>query len=151
MISTSNDTRDGFYLDDIKVLEYDQGAITSDQFLSAEKFQSVISPNPVSELLTLETNASGCTRAEGNQISTIRLDNLTYISDYADFVQLDVSDWSPGLYFLQYIDRKQTKEPRSEIYGGIELDSIYDWPIPFENQWMKMTCLPIGPAIHNPY
>ncbi len=98
----------------IKVLEYDQGSITSNEFLSAENFHSVIAPNPVSELLTLETKALDV------QLKEIRIYNqigqLAFASGYADFVQLDVSDWSPGLYLLQYVDeRKQKSRARKFI------------------------------------
>ena len=107
MISTSNDTRDGFYLDDIKVLEYNQGSLTKSEFLSAESFQSVITPNPATDLLTLETSAVDLTLKEIRIYN--QLGQLSFTTKYADLLHLDVTKWSPGLYFLQYIDQRNIK------------------------------------------
>ncbi len=106
MISTNNDSRDGFYLDDIKVLAYNQGAITSSRDLAPADFNSVISPNPATDHIVIESSTADA----GIQLETVEIYNqlgqqVTRLP-YRTSIQLEVSNWQPGLYYLRYVDAR---------------------------------------------
>ena len=103
MTSTNNDSRDGFYIDDIKVLQYNQGSITSTSFLEADEFQSVIFPNPSLGQLYIETR----TLQQDLRFKEVQVFNqfgqLVRSLPYASSLQVDVDKWMPGMYYLRYL------------------------------------------------
>ncbi|MDH3648844.1 MAG: M14 family zinc carboxypeptidase [Saprospiraceae bacterium] len=107
MVSTNNDSRDGIYLDDIKVLEYTAGITTATHSLEGEAFTITNYPNPATQFMTLESQGIDATglkeiyffNAIGVLIDRKSLDRK---------LTIDVTDWTPGLYFYTTHDTKGT-------------------------------------------
>ncbi|MCB0664386.1 MAG: T9SS type A sorting domain-containing protein [Saprospiraceae bacterium] len=105
MQSTKDDTRDGIYLDDIRILEYNQGDITSSNELQ-KSFESILYPNPANYSVQFESMDQDI--QEGlNQIEIINnLGQTIYRNPVSDRTSVDISSWSPGLYFYRLLDQQ---------------------------------------------
>ena len=101
MESTSNDTRDGFYLDDLRILQYDQGSITRSDWLDESAFSLSIYPNPVQDQLNLELTGE---LNQGDIVIYNQLGQPHYQIPASAKLSIVTDDWSPGIYYLQIID-----------------------------------------------
>ncbi len=101
MVSTNSGTKDGIYLDDIKVLIYDQGSLTSANNLEDLNFEQIVFPNPSAENIYLshEFVSSEYTQVDIFNSLGMRVKNKIIHPDF----KLDVSDWTPGVYYCQFI------------------------------------------------
>ncbi len=104
MVSTNNDTRDGIYIDDINVLQYDQGSITGTNLIEPEDFESVVVPNPISTMAQIVSDS------DITDLDQILIYNQLGMQvtrfPFQKVVTLDVRDWPTGLYFYQVTDRE---------------------------------------------
>ncbi len=108
MESTNNSTRDGMYLDDIKVLAYDEGAVTDTRQLDETQFETRIFPNPVRSTLQMATEHS--TDLDLAQVRIMnQLGQEVMVLPFQKWMSVDVSDWSPGLYFVLLQDVKGSR------------------------------------------
>jgi hypothetical protein len=106
MTSTKADTRDGIYIDDIKILEYNQGDITSAEDLSDDHFESTLFPNPASNEVSIETGSTDQLLGF-SQIEVLdQLGKSLLRQNLIHRTSIDVSRWSSGLYYYRLIDEK---------------------------------------------
>jgi hypothetical protein len=106
MSSTKDDTRDGIYLDDIRILEYNQGDITSTKEISERSFESRIFPNPADRVAMLEPTVA-------DQINGFK--EIEFINQLGQRIErlpltpritIDIASWAPGLYFYHLLDNQ---------------------------------------------
>ena len=103
MISTHNDSRDGFYLDEIKILQYNQGSITSVQAIDAQSFQTQAVPNPAQQqfhILTTTANELNINTVEVYNHVGQKMASLPYLPD----IEVNAAAWPAGFYFYRLID-----------------------------------------------
>ncbi|MBK8506756.1 MAG: immune inhibitor A [Saprospiraceae bacterium] len=104
MSSTKDDTRDGIYLDDIRILEFNQGDITGTRNITQESFESQIFPNPANHQIAFQT--SDLDQRIGYSFVEI-IDQLGVKltrQNLKSITSIDISGWAPGLYFYRLVD-----------------------------------------------
>ena len=115
MVSNINDTRDGVYLDDIKILSYREGMVTGQKYLSDTDFQISHFPNPVSQNLYIQTQVNNPQinpeRIQFFDLLGKEIKNISFEKE----VKLDVSGWSKGLYFYVIQDNLGRKSKAGKI------------------------------------
>jgi len=104
MTSTNGDTRDGAYIDDIRILQYNQGDITSVNSLDEASYSSIAFPNPASEKLVVEANYLRDYRSEMRILFYNQLGQKILDERIVRRGTFDTSDWPTGLYFYSLID-----------------------------------------------
>ncbi len=104
MISTNSDTRDGFYLDDIKVLQFNQGDPTRTRDFLPEDFTAMALPNPADDLMTIRTDLQPATQDLRYLLIHNHLGQPVAKRPFHGEIRLDISDWPAGFYFYQFED-----------------------------------------------
>ncbi|NND33632.1 MAG: T9SS type A sorting domain-containing protein [Saprospiraceae bacterium] len=103
MISTNSDTRDGAYLDDIRILEYNQGSLTGSVDIKPEDIGSFLYPNPGYDRLFIdhdnEKSLSGFSRLEFYN----SLGSMVHHQPLNVHGSIDISSWTPGFYYYRLI------------------------------------------------
>ncbi len=106
MVSTNNSTRDGAYIDDIKVLLYDQGITSHNNLLDPTKFEAKLYPNPAHETVSIETSKPPVQ----SKLQRVRV--LNHLGQevmrlpFEPLLSLDISRWSRGFYYVVYHDEE---------------------------------------------
>lgn len=103
MVSTDSDTRDGVYIDNIRILEYNEGSITSANNVEPARFEGTLVPNPASQRVSLNALSGG-----GYEWLVIvdQLGRRVLSHNLSDGNEVDLSDVDKGLYFYGLIDEK---------------------------------------------
>ncbi|MBX2817998.1 MAG: immune inhibitor A [Saprospiraceae bacterium] len=103
MNAMSNDSRDGIYIDDIRLLLYNEGIISSSQFIDPAEFSISAFPNPASDLLRIQTQMEN--RAQVPSLVAIydAMGRLHARHAWQDEIELPTAAWPSGYYFLQVI------------------------------------------------
>lgn len=115
MVSTNTGTRDGIYLDDINILQYDQGDITSTHEIPAEAIQHTAYPNPSSEQLTIQMESADPTVQIERLVIFDQLGRQILNRSFSKSITIPVDSWSPGLYYYQYIDKNGAKSAARKL------------------------------------
>lgn len=106
MHSTRADTRDGIYLDDIRILEYNQGEITTTENFGSELFESILFPNPAASRVSIQPTAldlqSGFSEIEFINQLGVRIHRQSLLPN----TSIDISGWAPGLYLYRLTDSR---------------------------------------------
>ena len=113
MVSSSTDSRDGMYLDDLKLLLYDEGVISSEHLIEPSDFNITFSPNPVTDILQIATESVD--QKKPHMIDIInQLGQIVHRQPWSAQAQIEVSNWPHGLYFMQIRteDGRATKAQR---------------------------------------
>ncbi len=108
MVSGSTDSRDGMYLDDLKLLLYNEGIISSEHLIEPSDFHVTFSPNPVTDLLHIESESFDQQKPQVIEVLN-HLGQIVHHQAWKAHAQVEVSHWSPGLYFVQI----RTKDGRA--------------------------------------
>lgn len=106
MVSTNNDSRDGIYLDDIKILEYSAGITTASYELEKNGFQVISYPNPASTQMTFK--ASQPLNKSVQVYNSIG--ELMGVYPLTEQITIDVSNFASGVYFYTTMDAGQTSK-----------------------------------------
>jgi len=115
MVSTNNSTRDGAYIDDIKVLQYNEGETTHTNLIDQRDFESTIYPNPAAERVSLETtHASDLARLRDVRVYN-HLGQEVLSLPYQPLLSLDITSWSQGLYYVVYHDHEGRKSSARKL------------------------------------
>lgn len=99
---------DGFYFDDFSI-KSDQIIISETEETTTTTLQLLLQPNPAEELVTLTLS-----QEQVNPKATINIYNglgqTVFNRSFSGFSQhqLDVADWAPGLYLVEYQSGDQT-------------------------------------------
>lgn len=115
MVSTNNSTRDGAYIDDIKVLQYDEGVTTHTNLIDQRDFESTIYPNPAVERVSLETtHASDLAKLRDVRVYN-HLGQEVLSLPYQPLLSLDITSWLQGLYYVVYHDHEGRKSKARKL------------------------------------
>jgi carboxypeptidase T len=108
--SDQNNTRDGFYFDDFKIIALDPSIVSSTEFGSEEVS---IYPNPA--VSTIHFNLSQNQYPAMLEIFNLNGQKMTELLLDSESISLDISDWENGLYIYRLSCKNKTIEAKFSI------------------------------------
>ncbi len=106
MISTHLNTREGIYIDDIEILQFNEGIITHVDHIDVDQFSAVAMPNPASDLVTIRTNHTDGLLPHRVVVYDAR-GQMVFQSPFQDASSgIEISLWPSGMYFYVLFDHQ---------------------------------------------
>jgi len=115
MVSSSTDSRDGMYIDDLKLLLYNEGIVSGTHLIESADFATTLYPNPADDRLIVQTTKLA-PNLEPHQIEVLNyLGQVMHRQAWAPNLEIDLSAWAPGLYLMQ-IRTEDGKSTRAQKF-----------------------------------
>ncbi|NND08359.1 MAG: T9SS type A sorting domain-containing protein [Saprospiraceae bacterium] len=114
MVSTNNSTRDGAYIDDIKVLQYNEGVTTHSNLIEEGDFETNIYPNPAAGMVSLESSNPAQHNLRDVRVYN-HLGQEVLNLPYRPLLSFDITRWAQGLYYVVYHDQKGRKTSAKKL------------------------------------